>query len=729
MSEKGKLSRRGFLKAMGAGGGVLAGGKLAGAMPTTKGSAVAGPDKTTFTLRVNRETRDLNVEPRTTLLNALRHHLNVTGPKEVCDRGACGACTVWQDGKPIVACLSLAIDSVGREVTTVEGLGKEGSLVPLQRKFVEKEGLQCGYCIPGFIMSIQAHLRDHPSSTLDEVKEACAGNTCRCAAYQGMFAAAMAVVKGEKPEEDLTRLGGKELQKVLQEKGVPRVDGPEKVSGVAKYSSDIRLEGQLFARLLNSPFDRASVTRADLDAAKRVPGVRDVRLLTKSPRSIGQPVAVAFAEDPQAADEALGALRLRLEPVPALSDPMEAFEKGRVRESGKSPGIRGAIRAAAASVENVYEVNMVQHSALEPHGGTVAWKGEQLRVHESTQHVSGVQRRLAQSLRMPSSRIQVITDHVGGGFGAKIRPWSRMADAVKWAKELGVPVQCMNNRAGELLEGGGRIPNVVQVRLGAKEDGTLVGDWRKAWPRKMSPYWYRVDSACDRVRLNMGGIGPVPALRAPGAPPAQYVMECIMDDLAAELEMDPLELRLKNRPDLAEWFDIGARRIGWHRRPSKPGEDRGTVVRGIGVGCGEFAGSKGCNFTEVEVDRGTGVVRVKKVVVVFQGGFINRRAILNQVSGGTIMGLSWALLEERILDPGTCAMLNADMEFYKVMGSLDVPEIDIVLLGEEGRSSGAGEAPVVPTAGALSNAIYNALGVRVTRMPFTPPHVLEAMEG
>ncbi len=729
MSEKGDISRRGFLKAIGASGGALAGKSIAGALPEGKSAPVLGPGKSSYSLKINGKTHDVHLEPRTTLLNALRHHLNVTGPKEVCDRGSCGACTVWVEGKPIVSCLSLAIDAADCAVTTIEGLGMEGELVPLQKKFIEKEGLQCGYCVPGFIMSIQAHLRDHPKSTREEVKAACAGNICRCAAYQGMFDAAMAVVEGEPIEADLSSLGGAELKKVLEEKGVPRIDGPEKVSGEAKYSSDIREKGQLYSRFINSPFDRAKVLVGNLEGAQKVPGVRDVRILTDQAKAIGAPVAVAFSEDPQAAEEALGVLGIRFEPSPALADPMEAFEEGRVRVNGKSAGILEKLESAAKTAENIYEVNMVQHAALETHGGTVLWEGDQVRVHESTQHVTGVQKRLAQSLRLPTSRIQVVADYVGGGFGAKIRPWTRTVDSIKWSKEFNAPIQGMNSRAAEMLAGGGRSPNIVQVQLGAQKDGSLVGEWRKAWPRQMGPYWYKVDSACDRIRAKMGGIGPTPALRAPGAPPAQYVSECIMDDLAAELGMDPLELRLKNRPDLAEWFDIGSKRIGWERRQKNPGEDRRTVVRGIGVGCGEFAGSRACNFTEVEVDRGTGVVQVIKVVVVFQGGFINKRATLNQVSGGTIMGISWALLEERILDPTTCGMLNADMEFYKIAGSLDVPEIDIVLLGEEGRSSGVGEAPVVPTAGALSNAIFNALGTRVTRMPFTPPHVLEALEG
>jgi CO/xanthine dehydrogenase Mo-binding subunit len=230
------------------------------------------------------------------------------------------------------------------------------------------------------------------------------------------------------------------------------------------------------------------------------------------------------------------------------------------------------------------------------------------------------------------------------------------------------------------------------------------------------------------------GIGWAPALRAPGAPPAAVVMECLLDDLAAKLELDPLELRLKNvterkQESMKPWFEEGAKRIGWERRQKKPGTDKAERVRGIGVGCGEFAGSSGCDFIEVEVDRGTGIVRVIKVAVMFEGGFLNRRAVLNQVKGGTIMGLSWALFEERILDPRTGAMLNPNFEFYKIAGPRDVPEIEVVLFGKPGRSGGVGEAPVVPVAGALSNAIFNALGVRVARMPFSPRNVLAALGG
>jgi CO/xanthine dehydrogenase Mo-binding subunit len=206
------------------------------------------------------------------------------------------------------------------------------------------------------------------------------------------------------------------------------------------------------------------------------------------------------------------------------------------------------------------------------------------------------------------------------------------------------------------------------------------------------------------------------------------VMEAAMDDLAHKLDMDPVEFRIKNDAAHKDWYTDGAKRIGWDRRP-KTGSQKGPICRGMGVGCGAFAGASACDFVEVEVDRQTGNVRVVKVVVMFQGGFLNRRTVINQVKGGTIMGMSWTLFEDRVLDGKTGGMLNSNFETYKMAGSMDIPEIEVVLLGRAGSSGGVGEAPVVPIGGAIANAVFNALGVRVARMPFTPRNVLAALEG
>ena len=129
------------------------------------------------------------VEPRVTLLRALRNHLGLTGAKEVCERGACGGCTVLLDGAPICACLLLAVDAVGHEITTVEGLGAPDQLSPVQAAFVECDALQCGFCTPGFVVASTALLRQNPHPSLEEIKTGLAGNLCRCGTYGRIFEA------------------------------------------------------------------------------------------------------------------------------------------------------------------------------------------------------------------------------------------------------------------------------------------------------------------------------------------------------------------------------------------------------------------------------------------------------------------------------------------------------------------------------------------------------------
>src|SRR5262249_21071096 len=142
-----------------------------------------GPDAVPVTLNVNGKQLKLQLEPRVTLLEALRNHSNLTGAKEVCDRATCGACTVLFDGTPIYSCAKLAIDSQGHEITPIEGLAEGGHLPPVQRAFIEQDALMCGYCTPGFVMSVTALLKKNPKPNAEAVKHACAGNLCRCGTY------------------------------------------------------------------------------------------------------------------------------------------------------------------------------------------------------------------------------------------------------------------------------------------------------------------------------------------------------------------------------------------------------------------------------------------------------------------------------------------------------------------------------------------------------------------
>ena len=180
------VSRRTFLKTAGVGAAATS---LIGAAATDGAARILGPDPVPLALKVNGAARTVTVEPRVTLLRALRNHLDLTGAKEVCDRGACGACTVLLDGQPICSCLMLAADAEGHEITTVEGLGSPDKMSPVQAAFVEADALQCGFCTPGFVVASTALLNRTPQPTLEQVKDGLAGNVCRCGTYQRVFEA------------------------------------------------------------------------------------------------------------------------------------------------------------------------------------------------------------------------------------------------------------------------------------------------------------------------------------------------------------------------------------------------------------------------------------------------------------------------------------------------------------------------------------------------------------
>jgi len=205
-SKSGGVSRRQFLQVGGgaAAGSVLVtlpqfargqGGDAAGTATRNglKRYAAAGGN---VTLTINDRPAQITVTPDTTLLEAVRESLNLTGAKEVCDRGACGACTVLVDGRSVNSCMMLAIDAVGKKVTTVEGLAKDGQLDPVQQAFVDHDACQCGYCIPGFVVRSRALLDETPNPDLNAIKHGLCGNICRCAAYIRIFAAVQAAAKG-----------------------------------------------------------------------------------------------------------------------------------------------------------------------------------------------------------------------------------------------------------------------------------------------------------------------------------------------------------------------------------------------------------------------------------------------------------------------------------------------------------------------------------------------------
>ena len=192
-----RFTRRGFLKGAGAGAvtAAVAPAVLVSGATTAAAQETEGVMSATVALDVNGQTHHVEVEARTTLADALRDRLEITGPKVVCDRGECGACTVMMDGKRVFSCMTLARDAQGRKIETVEGLADGDNLHPLQEAFIEKDALMCGFCTPGFLMSSRALLDANNNPTADEVREGLSGNICRCGTYTHVFEAVMSAAE------------------------------------------------------------------------------------------------------------------------------------------------------------------------------------------------------------------------------------------------------------------------------------------------------------------------------------------------------------------------------------------------------------------------------------------------------------------------------------------------------------------------------------------------------
>ena len=411
---------------------------------------------------------------------------------------------------------------------------------------------------------------------------------------------------------------------------VPRLDGKAKTTGEARYSIDVLLPGMLYGRILRCPLAAATVQSIDLSAARKLPGVRAALALAEPGEKIrfaGQEIAAVAAESSEVADDALLAIRVAYAPRPFVvsmdaamgSDAPLVFEgkaetktsageveargkgllrKGNVlgpRQSGKGDVEQGFAQADVI-VEGTYVTQVQTHTALETHGLVARWDGDELTVWASTQGIFSVREELAQALKIPASKIRVITEYMGGGFGAKFGARIEGIAAARLAREAGAPVKLFLNRKEEHIATGNRPSSAQQVRAGAKKDGTLTalaltvhgtggtnGGTGTSGPLK-NIY------ACPNVKVEEFDVftnaGPATAMRAPGHPQGSFALEATLDELALKLGMDPLELRLKNDPSelrRAE-FRIGAERIGWKARDGRRETADPAIRRGVGVG-------------------------------------------------------------------------------------------------------------------------------------------------
>lgn len=552
--------------------------------------------------------------------------------------------------------------------------------------------------------------------------------------------------------------------------------------------------------------------------------------------------------------------------------------------------------------EGIYGIPVITHCCLESHGSISEWTADdKLSVHMSTQNVSGIPAQMAEPLKIPASNIRVQQDHIGGGFGSKFSPDKWGIFTAQLAKKAGKPVRFMQERDSELKVAGARPSAYARVKVGAKNDGTLVAWQSQSWGTggpggggmPPIPYVFSIPNQRKQHTAIRNNIGPARAWRAPNHPQAAVLTMCALEDLAAKLNMDPLEFFQKNlaitgpraenyREELGIAADLMGWKQKWHPRPQKVSgtvrgvglsihtwggrghesdcdltiqpdgsveikmgsQDLGTGTRtcilivaadtlGIPIeavdlkigdtlypksggsggsttiggvssstrraavdardalfakvapalnakpeelecvngqvrvkaspsrsltwkqACAKLgampltvrgknpdkskppdltnSGVGGVQMAEVEVDSETGVVKVAKMVAVQDCGLIiELKTAESQCYGALIMGISYALFEEKIMDSTTGRMLNADMEFYRLAGLSDIPELVVHMMTGKGYDErgviGLGEPPVISPGAAISNAVANALGVRVPFLPLTPDRVLNALQ-
>jgi 4-hydroxybenzoyl-CoA reductase subunit alpha len=599
---------------------------------------------------INGKSCTLLAEETEMLSTVIRERAGLTGTKEGCNQGSCGACTVLVNNEPVLSCITPAFRCEGKEILTIEGLADNGKLHLLQELFVNKGAIQCGFCTPGMVLTALEFTQKNPEAGREEIKGALSGNLCRCTGYKKIIDAVAGYAElNSKGLTELTVDDKSPNKKII---GTPRpyIEAEKKVRGNAEYADDIKLKNPLYCKFLRSIHPHAAIVKIDTTKALALNGVKyiatgielpekfgvlpvsqdETAMAVDKTRYIGEIVAAAAAETEAIAQEACNLINVEYKPYQSffsiessLNDIGEnekihshckfnnnIHKKAELRFGNQQEGFKNADLVS----EMELEFEGVNHGFTEPHSATACWDENGLTLITATQVPHYLHRALSKVLKVPLSRVRVIKPYVGGGFGGKGDPFPHEIIVSHIARQTGRPVKATLNREEVFLTNHGRHPSKMKVKLGADKEGKLnvldadiaidggaYGSFGVVTsyyngvllqaPYDIQNFGFRT----FRVYTNKPQSG---AMRGHGAVNSRFAVESLIDDLAYRLKTDPCELRLKNfyKKDV---LTVGQYRItsnGSTRaleevmKQSRWKEKFGKMPegKGIGVGCGFF---------------------------------------------------------------------------------------------------------------------------------------------
>jgi xanthine dehydrogenase molybdenum-binding subunit len=554
-----------------------------------------------ITCIVNGKEITINVLPGETLAELLRERLGLTGTKIGCNELECGACTVIIDGEAILSCSYPALRANGKNIVTIEGLSQthpQGKyhLHPLQEAFVKHGAVQCGFCIPGVLMTSAALLDKNPDPKSEEIRFALKDTLCRCAGYQtienAVLAAARAKRTGEPVEEPIIPLP--ENPKDVIGKIIHRPEAIEKVTGQALFTDDLKFDGMIFGRAKRAGVAHAKVISIDIENAKKLEGVHAVLTAIDIPgahyhgvmakdwptlvgigekvRYVGDAVALVAADSYEIASQALALIEVEYEMLEVIEDPVSALKNNntKIHESGnllkhikvRKGDTRESFNKADLVLEHTFKTVSTDHAFMETECSIARLTDDdRIEVFVGSQIPYEDREMVAAALNWPLDRVRIRGMLIGGGFGGKEDIMGQIHAALLCVKTE-KPVKILYERQESLVVDTKRHATQIKIKAGVKNDGTLVavetelfGDtgayaslgevvMTRATTHSSGPY--EIESVKGDCYAMFTNNPPAGAFRGFGVTQSAFAVESMMDMVAEKLNLNPIDFRIKN---------------------------------------------------------------------------------------------------------------------------------------------------------------------------------------